>query len=103
MTLVPDASHQNDEVLLVIESPQLAAHFTREMDRLWRGRSWASTHAWQESWGKPQALRQGDCAGLGGDWLEWLELALRETRMSTGSRLGTTKSRLLCNSRIKTG
>jgi hypothetical protein len=24
-------------VLLVIESPLLAAHFTREMDRLWRG------------------------------------------------------------------
>jgi len=33
----PSAAHQNDEVLLVIESPQLAAHFTREMDRLWRG------------------------------------------------------------------
>jgi len=33
----PSASHQNDEVLLVIESPLLAAHFTREMDRLWRG------------------------------------------------------------------
>ena len=26
----------NDDVLLVIESPLLAAHFTREMDRLWR-------------------------------------------------------------------
>jgi len=24
-------------VLLVIESPLLAAHFTHEMDRLWRG------------------------------------------------------------------
>jgi len=24
-------------VLLVIESPLLAAHFTREMDRLWKG------------------------------------------------------------------
>ena len=33
----PSAAHQNDEVLLVIESPILAAHFTREMDRLWRG------------------------------------------------------------------
>jgi len=33
----PSAAHQNDEVLLVIESPLLAAHFTREMDRLWRG------------------------------------------------------------------
>ena len=32
----PSAAHQNDEVLLVIESPQLAAHFSREMDRLWR-------------------------------------------------------------------
>jgi phosphatidylserine/phosphatidylglycerophosphate/cardiolipin synthase-like enzyme len=33
----PSAAHQNDEVLLVMESPLLAAHFTREMDRLWRG------------------------------------------------------------------
>ena len=33
----PSAAHQNDEVLLVIRSPQLAAHFTREMDRLWKG------------------------------------------------------------------
>jgi len=32
----PSAAHQNDEVLLVIESPVLAAHFTREMNRLWR-------------------------------------------------------------------
>jgi phosphatidylserine/phosphatidylglycerophosphate/cardiolipin synthase-like enzyme len=33
----PSAAHQNDEVLLVIHSPVLAAHFTREMDRLWKG------------------------------------------------------------------
>jgi len=33
----PSAAHQNDETLLLIESPLLAAHFTREMDRLWRG------------------------------------------------------------------
>jgi phosphatidylserine/phosphatidylglycerophosphate/cardiolipin synthase-like enzyme len=33
----PSAAHQNDEVLLVIDSPLLAAHFTREMDRLWKG------------------------------------------------------------------
>ena len=32
----PSAAHQNDEVLLVIRSPQVAAHFTQEMDRLWR-------------------------------------------------------------------
>ena len=29
------AAHTNDETLLVIHSPQLAKHFTREMDRLW--------------------------------------------------------------------
>ncbi len=33
----PSAAHQNDETLLVIDSPQLAAHFTREMNDLGRG------------------------------------------------------------------
>jgi len=33
----PSAAHTNDETLLVIESPKLAAHFTQEMDRMWRG------------------------------------------------------------------
>jgi len=33
----PSAAQQNDEVLLVIESPLLSAHFSREMDRLWQG------------------------------------------------------------------
>ena len=33
----PTAAHTNDETLLVIHSPELAAHFTREMDRMWRG------------------------------------------------------------------
>ena len=32
----PAAAHTNDETLLVIESPKLAAHFTREMNRMWR-------------------------------------------------------------------
>jgi phosphatidylserine/phosphatidylglycerophosphate/cardiolipin synthase-like enzyme len=31
----PSAVHTNDETLLVIHSPQLAKHFTREIDRLW--------------------------------------------------------------------
>ena len=31
----PSAARTNDETLLVIHSPQLAKHFTREMDRLW--------------------------------------------------------------------
>ena len=30
----PSAAHTNDETLLAIHSPQLAKHFTREMDRL---------------------------------------------------------------------
>ena len=33
----PAAAHTNDETLLVIDSPTLAAHFRREMDRLWQG------------------------------------------------------------------
>ncbi|MDB4653423.1 phosphatidylserine/phosphatidylglycerophosphate/cardiolipin synthase family protein [Synechococcus sp. AH-551-E02] len=31
----PSAAHANDETLLVIHSPKLAAHFAREMDRVW--------------------------------------------------------------------
>ena len=33
----PSAAHQNDEVLLLIDTPALARHFEAEMDRLWRG------------------------------------------------------------------
>ena len=33
----PSAAHTNDETLLVIDSPLLAKHFTREINRLWRG------------------------------------------------------------------
>ncbi|WP_413297654.1 phospholipase D-like domain-containing protein [Synechococcus sp. MIT S9452] len=33
----PSAAHTNDETLLVIDSPTLASHFSREMDRLWQG------------------------------------------------------------------
>ncbi|KGG31073.1 hypothetical protein EV13_0046 [Prochlorococcus sp. MIT 0702] len=33
----PAAAHTNDETLLLIHSPQLAKHFTREMNRMWRG------------------------------------------------------------------
>ena len=32
----PAAAHTNDETLLVVHSPKLAAHFTREMNRMWR-------------------------------------------------------------------
>lgn len=33
----PSAAHGNDETLLLIHSPQVAAHFQREFQRLWRG------------------------------------------------------------------
>ena len=32
----PAAAHTNDETLLVIHSHEVAAHFTREMNRMWR-------------------------------------------------------------------
>jgi phosphatidylserine/phosphatidylglycerophosphate/cardiolipin synthase-like enzyme len=32
----PAAAHTNDETLLIIHSPKLAEHFTREMNRMWR-------------------------------------------------------------------
>jgi phosphatidylserine/phosphatidylglycerophosphate/cardiolipin synthase-like enzyme len=32
----PSAAHQNDETLLVIDSPMLAKHFSAEIDRLWK-------------------------------------------------------------------
>jgi len=32
----PAAAHTNDETLLIIDSPKVAAHFTREMNRMWR-------------------------------------------------------------------
>ena len=32
----PAAAHTNGETLLVIHSPKIAAHFTREMNRIWR-------------------------------------------------------------------
>lgn len=33
----PSAAHANDETLLILHSPALAAHFSREMDRMWQG------------------------------------------------------------------
>ena len=33
----PAAAHRNDETVLVIDSPLLAAHFRAEIDRLWKG------------------------------------------------------------------
>ena len=39
------AAHTNDETLLVIHSPQLAKHFTHEIDRPWDGaKLWITPH-----------------------------------------------------------
>lgn len=51
----PSAAHQNDETLMVIHSPQLAAHFTREIDRMWRGAELGITARMQRKLERQQA------------------------------------------------
>jgi phosphatidylserine/phosphatidylglycerophosphate/cardiolipin synthase-like enzyme len=55
----PSAAHQNDETLLVIESPLLARHFNREIDRLWRGAELGVTARLQ----RKQARLASACTG----------------------------------------
>jgi len=55
----PSAAHQNDETLLVIESPTLARHFQQEIDRLWKGAELGVTARLQ----RKQARLASDCAG----------------------------------------
>ena len=55
----PSAAHTNDETLLVIHSPQLAQHFTREMDRLWDGAELGITPNIQRKLDR-QKIRCGD-------------------------------------------
>lgn len=38
----PSAAHQNDETLLVLDSPLLDEHFTTEINRPWKGAEQAS-------------------------------------------------------------
>ena len=52
----PSAAHTNDETLLVIHSPQLAKHFTREMDRLWQGAELGITPRLQSKLERSQQL-----------------------------------------------
>ncbi|MEI8250544.1 MAG: phospholipase D-like domain-containing protein [Synechococcus sp. ELA057] len=40
----PSAAYSNDETLMRIDSPLLAAHFTREMDRMWKGAELGINH-----------------------------------------------------------
>ena len=46
----PSAAHTNDETLLVIHAPKLAKHFTREMDRMWRGAELGITPRIRKKW-----------------------------------------------------
>jgi phosphatidylserine/phosphatidylglycerophosphate/cardiolipin synthase-like enzyme len=55
----PSAAHTNDETLLVIHSPQLAQHFTREMDRLWNGAELGITARMRRKLNR-QKIRCGD-------------------------------------------
>ena len=52
----PSAAHTNDETLLVIHSPKLAAHFTREMNRMWRSAELGITLRMQRKFERQQAL-----------------------------------------------
>ena len=52
----PAAAHTNDETLLVIHSPTLAAHFSREMDRLWQGADLGITPRLQRKLERSQRL-----------------------------------------------
>lgn len=52
----PSAAHQNDETLLVIDSPLLAQHFTAEIDRLWRGAELGITARLARKQARQQAL-----------------------------------------------
>lgn len=54
--LLLSAAHQNDETLLIIESPQLAAHFSREIDRLWKGAELGITARLQRKRDRQQQL-----------------------------------------------
>jgi phosphatidylserine/phosphatidylglycerophosphate/cardiolipin synthase-like enzyme len=55
----PSAAHRNDETLLMIHSPKLAAHFAREMDRLWDGAELGITPHIQRKLDR-QRIRCGD-------------------------------------------
>jgi len=52
----PAAAHTNDETLLVIHSPTVAAHFSREMDRLWQGAELGITARLQRKLDRSQRL-----------------------------------------------
>ena len=73
----PSAAHTNDETLLVIESPKLAAHFTQEMDRMWRGAELGVTARMQRKLDR-QARKCGSGIERGWEWLEFWLYPLRD-------------------------
>ena len=85
----PSAAHQNDEMLLVIRSPQVAAHFSREMYRLWRSADLGITERLRR---KLERNRQRCGSGIQRvlrrtKWLrEWL--SVREMTATGGHRHG---------------
>jgi phosphatidylserine/phosphatidylglycerophosphate/cardiolipin synthase-like enzyme len=52
----PAAAHTNDETLLVIDSPALASHFSREMDRLWQAATLGMTPGLEKKLQRQQRL-----------------------------------------------
>ena len=60
----PSAAHTNDETLLLINSPQLAKHFAREMDRLWNTAELGITRHIQRKLDR-QRIRCGDGVTMG--------------------------------------
>ena len=61
----PSAAHTNDETLLVIHSPLLAKHFTREMDRMWLGAELGITQRMSR---KVEKKREKCGRGMNRDW-----------------------------------
>ena len=73
----PTDAHTNDETLLVIHSPQLAKHVTREMNRMWRGAELGVTTHIQRKL-DCQRIRCGD--GAMGSKERWLSLKLKQAQ-----------------------
>ncbi len=57
----PAAAHVNDETLLILESAPLAAHFAREIDRMWQGAELGVTPRLQR---KLERMRQTCGSGI---------------------------------------
>ncbi len=92
----PSAAHQNDEVLLVIHSPLVAAHFTREVDRLRKEAELGITE-WlmrkapgnRRRCGRGRSGVESECGRDSEEfrWLEWLWEWLREVQQGRKSQI----------------